>query len=193
MLSYFKVDQPSMAMNDVRVLDHWLQFTNTRRVEATDPVYDLFHDAASIMNGWQQDGATNISLVINCHGIVISDDGDADVGVGGLQLGTGVTPQTVTCFQSIRPYVQTIYLMSCDSAHGSSGENFCRAVATAAHAIVYGAESPQGCESLTPSQFPPSSVPAYTGNIKIFSKDGVMTYCGPSQQATFRAPNAAGQ
>jgi hypothetical protein len=159
-----------MAMNDVRAPPHWLQFANTRRVEETDPVYDLFQDAANIMAALQKAGNKNISLAINCHG-----------NVGMLQLGTGIDINSVFCFQVIQPYVQSIYITACDVASGTSGDAFCKKIATVARAIVFAGEGDQAAGVGTPVQVPAGAVPAYDGVIKQYGKDGSVIYEGNAQ------------
>jgi|HubBroStandDraft_5_1064220.scaffolds.fasta_scaffold179980_2 hypothetical protein len=181
MPDYFEVAQPSMAMNDVRTPPNYLQFANTRRVEETDDVYELFQNAASVMAAWQKNGTTNISLAINCHGLVDSDEHGSFVG---LQLGTGLNSDTVASVQAIQPYVQTIYLLACYSASGSSGDIFCSKLASLARAFVFASDTSQGADRGVPTQVPFGYVPAYHGNIKQYSKQGQVIYNGPWQGAT---------
>jgi hypothetical protein len=130
---YTTLEQPSMAVNDIR-LDTEIQMWNNRLVRESDSLGNIFDNIVAVTKGTKEGKLKN--LVINCHG-----------SASYLWLGEGMDRVSAVIFKMLsrpKPLVETIWLRACQIAAIDSPNNpvvgdgnlFCSEIARYAQAVV---------------------------------------------------------
>jgi hypothetical protein len=137
---YTSLEQPSMAVNDVR-LGAEVQMWNTRLVRENDTLANIFDNIVSVAKS--APGGKLKNLVFNCHGFP-----------GYLQMGEGIDRVSAVIFRMLsrpKPLVDKIWLRACQAARiekpgdpvQGDGNLFCSEIAQYAQCLVVASTSDQ--------------------------------------------------
>ena len=172
---YTELAQPSMALNDTR-LDTRYQMWNTREVNPTDTLENIFDNVVSVAKA-APDGKLK-NLVISCHALP-----------GYMQLGEGIDRVSAIIFRMLsrpKPLVDHIWLLCCliaridkpgDPVMGD-GNLFCSEVAQHAQCTVIASTAVQKSVRKT---HPYGLVDEYEGTVLLYGKSGAVigSYTNP--------------
>ena len=155
-----KVEQPSLAVNDIALLKYTyrMQFSIiASRTDTPDFIVSRVLNVARMTTGKKLR-----FLIINCHGFYGKAPGSTvEKGGFGLHLGTGVQRRDIPKFQALRGFVDNIWITACGTARqtnagpvgersGGDGLMFCSEMARASGAYVVAATTLQDIQPNVP-------------------------------------------
>lgn len=151
----FDIEQPAMALNDVRDYD-LAQMWNTWDIQPNYKRGDIISWAATVAKG--APGGKLKSIVICCH-----------ANPGYLQLGEGFYRKHSHLFKSWKNLVDVIYFRGCSFAAGE-GKLFCMEIAHYANCYVVASTKDQYTYQNRP--LPPGKLDIYEGMTITFGPTG---------------------